>query len=251
MTDWRNAHSRMCGHVRACPALARTSCAGFYGAGVPMIKNRSATSIALALLAAVFLNLSGASPARADRCDDLAAQLKNQIDGLSVGKTAANVIYLSHPQAKELSLGCSGRSYSNQLFAKARQPQADAGVSRSRGQWRRHHLHVAEGRHAERRHPLHQADGPDPWRRRLDALPPARHALRQDQDRSLDRDLAQHGRIGSAAFPDRSDFRQTGAPRSPSGGNGADRAPFNDSDSWGVGSPLVTVRVQSPKGFCP
>ena len=59
-----------------------------------------------------------ASPARADRCDDLAAQLKNQIDGLAVGKTAANVIYLSHPQVMEISLGCAGRSYSNQLFLK-------------------------------------------------------------------------------------------------------------------------------------
>jgi hypothetical protein len=84
-----------------------------------MIKNRSAVSIALALLAGICLSLSAASPARADRCDDLAAQLKNQIDGLTVGKTAANVIYLSHPQAKEMSLGCAGRSYSNQLFAKA------------------------------------------------------------------------------------------------------------------------------------
>ena len=67
-----------------------------------------------------------ASPARADRCDDLANQLKNQIDGLAVGKTAANVIYLSHPQAKELSLGCAGRSFSNQLYAKssARKPPA-------------------------------------------------------------------------------------------------------------------------------
>ena len=83
-----------------------------------MIKN-AASSTALALLAAVFLAMSGASPARADRCDDLAAQLKNQIDGLTVGKTAANVINLAHPQAKELSLGCAGRSYSNQLFAKA------------------------------------------------------------------------------------------------------------------------------------
>src|ERR1700733_3643449 len=83
-----------------------------------MIKN-AASSTALALLAAVFLAMSGASPARADRCDDLAAQLKNQIDGLTVGKTAANVIYLSHPQAKELSLGCPGPSYSNLLFAKA------------------------------------------------------------------------------------------------------------------------------------
>jgi len=101
-----------------CPALARTPRAGFYGAGVPMIKN-AATSIALALLAAAFLALSGASPAHADRCDDLAAQLKNQIDGLTVGKTAANVIYLSHPQAKELSLGCAGRKFSNELYAKS------------------------------------------------------------------------------------------------------------------------------------
>jgi hypothetical protein len=84
-----------------------------------MTRNRSTTSIALALLAALFFAISGASPARADRCDDLAGQLKNQIDGLAVGKTAANVIYLSHPQAKELSLGCAGRSYSNQLFVKA------------------------------------------------------------------------------------------------------------------------------------
>jgi hypothetical protein len=73
----------------------------------------------LALFAAMALTISATSPARADRCDDLAAQLKSQIDGLAVGKTAANVIYLSHPQAKELTLGCAGRNYSNQLFAKA------------------------------------------------------------------------------------------------------------------------------------
>src|SRR6202171_2631837 len=73
----------------------------------------------LALLAAVVLSLSGISPARADRCDDLAAQLKSQIDGLTVGKTAANVIYLSHPQAKQITLGCAGRNVSNQLFARA------------------------------------------------------------------------------------------------------------------------------------
>jgi hypothetical protein len=84
-----------------------------------MIKNCQTTSIALMLLAVAGLMIAAASPARADRCDDLAVQLKNQIDGLTVGKTAANVIYLSHPQAKELSLGCAGRSYSNQLFAKS------------------------------------------------------------------------------------------------------------------------------------
>jgi hypothetical protein len=75
-------------------------------------------STAVALLAAIAL-VSGASPARADRCDDLAKQLKGQIDGVGVGKTAANLIYLSHPLAKQITLGCAGRSYSNQLFAKA------------------------------------------------------------------------------------------------------------------------------------
>jgi len=69
--------------------------------------------------ALVLLAVSGASPARADRCDDIAAQLKGQIDGLKVGITAANIIYLSHPDAKELSLGCRGRNYSNELYAKA------------------------------------------------------------------------------------------------------------------------------------
>jgi hypothetical protein len=73
----------------------------------------------LALLAAIALTVSGTSPARADRCDDLAGQLKGQIDGLAVGKTAANVIYLSHPQAKQITLGCAGRNYSNQLYAKS------------------------------------------------------------------------------------------------------------------------------------
>ena len=29
------------------------------------------------------------------------------------------MIYLSHPQAKEISLGCAGRNYSNELYAKA------------------------------------------------------------------------------------------------------------------------------------
>jgi hypothetical protein len=75
---------------------------------------------ALPLLAALaLLILAGTSPARADRCDDLAGQLKSQIDGLAVGKTAANLIYLSHPQAKEITLGCAGRNYSNQLYAKS------------------------------------------------------------------------------------------------------------------------------------
>jgi hypothetical protein len=73
----------------------------------------------LALLAAMAVTISGTSPARADRCDDLAAQLKSQIDGLGVGRTAANQIYLSHPQAKQITLGCASRNVTNQLFARA------------------------------------------------------------------------------------------------------------------------------------
>ena len=81
---------------------------------------RSATLAAVfALLSAFSLTALGTSPARADRCDDIATQLKNQIDGLSVGITAANTIYLSHPQARELALGCSGRNFKNELYAKA------------------------------------------------------------------------------------------------------------------------------------
>jgi hypothetical protein len=73
---------------------------------------------AFALLTLV-ITLASASPARADRCDDLANQLKNQIDGMRVGQTAANLIYLAHPKAREITLGCSGRNFSNQLFAKS------------------------------------------------------------------------------------------------------------------------------------
>ena len=73
------------------------------------------TRFAPVLLAMIAL----ASPARADRCDDLAAQLKGQIDGLSVGKTAANVIYLAHPAAKQLRLGCANRKVTNELLATA------------------------------------------------------------------------------------------------------------------------------------
>jgi hypothetical protein len=89
-------------------------------------RRQTTLAATLALLATGALTLSPTSPARADRCDDLASQLKDQIDGLNVGKTAANVIYLSHPQAREITLGCASRNLSNQLFAKAtsRKPAA-------------------------------------------------------------------------------------------------------------------------------
>src|SRR5258707_14680117 len=85
----------------------------------PEFRRSTMLAAAVALPVALALTMLAASPARADRCDDLAGQLKSQIDGLAVGKTAANVIYLSHPQAKEITLGCAGRNYSNQLYAKS------------------------------------------------------------------------------------------------------------------------------------
>lgn len=94
-----------------------------------MLKSGSCRSISLAaatLLITLALTISGTLPARADRCDDTANQLRSQIDGLKIGITAANVIHLSHLEAKELSLGCSGRNYKNELYAKAdsRKPKA-------------------------------------------------------------------------------------------------------------------------------
>jgi hypothetical protein len=73
------------------------------------------------ILLAAFLGLFAAlaaSPARADRCDDTAKQLADAIDGLKVNFKAANIIYLTHPAATELSLGCRGSEYDTELYAK-------------------------------------------------------------------------------------------------------------------------------------
>lgn len=81
----------------------------------PAFGGRILLAFALSLAIACF----STAPSRADRCDDIAGHLKSQIDGVTLGKTAAGVIYLSHPQAKELSLGCAARNISNQLFARS------------------------------------------------------------------------------------------------------------------------------------
>src|SRR3954454_10222129 len=59
-----------------------------------------------------------ASPARADRCDDSAKELANNIDKMKVNFKAANTVYLTHPQAKELSVACKGDKFSIELYAK-------------------------------------------------------------------------------------------------------------------------------------
>jgi hypothetical protein len=67
-----------------------------------------------------------ASPARADRCDDSAKELANNIDKLKVNFKAANIVYMTHPLAKELSVGCRGDNYSIELYAKGdRKPSQD------------------------------------------------------------------------------------------------------------------------------
>ncbi len=78
-------------------------------------------SFGRAVLFAIVFALGAAllpQPARADRCDDLAKELKNGIDGIKIGQTAAGTVYLAHPKARELTLGCSSKNVSNQLFGK-------------------------------------------------------------------------------------------------------------------------------------
>lgn len=80
------------------------------------------------LLAAVLALVAAftASPARADRCDDSAKELANNIDKLKVNFKAANTVYLTHPLAKELSVACRGDKYSIELYAKGdRKPKPE------------------------------------------------------------------------------------------------------------------------------
>ena len=78
------------------------------------------------LAAALALAAFASSPARAYRCDDVAKQLANQLDGVKVNFKAANIVYLSHPATKEMSLGCRGANYSIELYAKGdRRPKPE------------------------------------------------------------------------------------------------------------------------------
>jgi hypothetical protein len=96
---------------------AISSAAGVFMTGHRV--TRRTTDIRSAALAALALFVAAAaSPARADQCDDIAKQLADAIDGLKVNFKAANIIYLTHPAASELSLGCRGKEYSNELYAK-------------------------------------------------------------------------------------------------------------------------------------
>ena len=80
-----------------------------------------------ALAAALALPVAfAAQSAHADPCDDIAKQLASQLDGLKVNFKAANIIYLTHPAATELSLGCRGQNYSTEFYAKGdRKPRPE------------------------------------------------------------------------------------------------------------------------------
>ena len=80
----------------------------------PQFRRPTLLAATLALLATFSI-----SPAQADRCEDTAKELKNQIDGIKISVNTGNMIYLTHPAAKELSLGCRGRNYSVELYAKS------------------------------------------------------------------------------------------------------------------------------------
>jgi hypothetical protein len=75
------------------------------------------TAYPFAIIAALAVVVATAHPARADRCDDLAAQIAKQIDGVKVGKTVAGNVYLTHPAVKQASLGCAARNKQNEIFA--------------------------------------------------------------------------------------------------------------------------------------
>jgi hypothetical protein len=92
-----------------------------------MTRTRVSSVRAAALIAMIGLFvLLAASPTRADQCDDIAKQLAGQIDGLKVNFKAANIVYLTHPATRELSLGCRGKNYSIELYAKGdRKPKPE------------------------------------------------------------------------------------------------------------------------------
>ena len=155
-------------------------------------------STLLAAVTALALAVSGPSPARADRCDDIAKELAEQIEGLKVNLNAPGIVYLTHPQAKELTLGCRGDKYSHELYAKA-EPHAETGILPAGRQRRRRSCFRDQGRHHDRRHPLPQADGPLRGDKCEDSLPPPQPGMHPHQDGGCDRDQPRQGRMNAGA----------------------------------------------------
>jgi hypothetical protein len=85
--------------------------------GFDMTHRLTVHSVTLGIAAFAVTAMLAASPARADRCDDLAKHLAGQIDGLKIGETRGGVIYLTHPAATRATLGCSSRNRQNDFYA--------------------------------------------------------------------------------------------------------------------------------------
>ncbi len=108
--------------------LALRPVQGFYGGpkGLFIMTLNLNVRGAILVAAAITGLVTFASPARADRCDDSAKELANQVDRMKVNFRAGNVVYLSHPAAKELSVGCRGDKFSIELYAKGdRKPKPE------------------------------------------------------------------------------------------------------------------------------
>ncbi len=159
---------------------------------------RSITSAALALLAAAAMTLSLASPARADRCDDSAKVLAENIDKLKVNFRARNTVYMTHPFAKELSVACRGDNYSIELYAKGDRRPTPEFVSLV-GAMTAIVFTVTKddtttgATRCLKRMGILRGDKVD------HALPPAQHGMHAHQDRSLDRGHARQGRVTTRA----------------------------------------------------
>ena len=93
---------------------------------------RLRSTVGSALLAAALALFTGlsASPARADRCEDIANQLKNGIDGLKVNFAARNIIYLTHRRPRRCRSAAAARTIPSSSM-----PRATASRSRNSSAW--------------------------------------------------------------------------------------------------------------------
>ena len=87
---------------------------------------RSALFAAALALCAAF----AASPARADRCDDIAKELADQIDKLKVNFKAANIVYLTHPRPRSCRSAAAAT-----IIPSSFTPRATASRSRNSSPW--------------------------------------------------------------------------------------------------------------------
>ena len=138
-----------------------------------------------------------ASPARADRCDDSAKELANNIDKMKVNFKAANTVYLTHPLARELSVACKGDKFSIELYGKGdRKPSQD--FINLMGAMAAIVFTVTKDDTTTGASRCLKRMGLFARRQDRHALPPAQPGMPAQQDRGLDRDHPRQGRVAGA-----------------------------------------------------